>query len=409
MPRMSFRTFAALLSAVVVFASLSIHALDEKDKKGEILDNEKLIEMIHEDVQLQDILDQIQNSKCDFRHDTKALIDIQKACKEAKWKPEEISKLHKKVGEMAIQGQRDLKKLVFLFLGACQNLSAIDERMTDAQYQQQKKALIIVGSAAVPIILENLVAQAGSKDGVAKCVGLLDVLDGIGEKSQKTLTAVMLMLDDPNKPVRAQAALTLKSLAVPETAEALLKKLDHNEALKDGVAFALGYLKCQKAIEPLVQMLKMSNDVDERVAAAYALGYMRARTPAAQEALLLGILDEKDEKIRLTCAVACTRIGLTDAPAHIMKSYNRFRQGRRDMIQTLDTIHDVKAADFLADHLEDDDNEIRRYALETLERLTHEKYERKEDWKAFIELLPLRPGWSAQTGVTNKLPDADLK
>ena len=376
-------------------------AIRAEDKKGEILDNDKLILLIKEDGLLPDILDQITNSKCEFRHDTKAFIEIQKACKEAKWKPEDVSKLHKKVGELALQSQRDLKQLVFIFMGACENLPTVMDRDSDTQYDQQRKKMIIAGSAIVPYILDNLLIQESDR----KRVGLLHALEGIGDKSAPILKQCILLLDDKSKPVRAQAASAVKALAGPETGDELIAQLDRREGVKDGVAMALGFMKYQKAADALVQLLKSSGDSDERVSAAFALGEMRSRTPAAQEALLMGILDDKDERLRSVCATACKRMGLLDTPSFVMKAYNRFRPGRKDLMQALDTIKNIDAARFLAEKLEDDDNEIRRVAMETLERLTKEKYEKRDEWNAFIELLALRPGWNGQRETTKKLPD----
>lgn len=372
-----------------------------EDKRGEHLDNEKLLTLIKNDFILEDIMDKIARSKCDFRHDIADMVTIQTACKEAKWKPDDISKLHKKVGELALQGQRDMKQLVFIFMGAAENLPTVVDREADNQYEQQRKKLVLAGSGVVPHILDNLLVQ----DSDRKRVALLHVLEGIGDKSDAVLKQCIMLLDDRSKPVRAQAASAVRALAGPKTGDQLIAQLERREGVKDGVAMALGFMKFTKAIDALVALLKNSGDTDERVSAAFALGEMRASTPAAQEALLLGILDDRDEKLRLICAQACKRMNLADTTNHIMKAYNRYRPGRKDILGTLDLVKDVNAARFLADKLEDDDNEIRRVAMDTLERLTKEKYEKREDWVQFIELLAFRPDWNGKE-MTKKLPDA---
>src|SRR5436190_17211146 len=91
--------FALLLTGFVCAPCFAGAAPGEKE--GEIIDNAKLIKLIEADLPADVILEKLANAKCDFIHDTDSMINLQNACKKAKWKSEEVTKLHKEVAKLA--------------------------------------------------------------------------------------------------------------------------------------------------------------------------------------------------------------------------------------------------------------------------------------------------------------------
>ena len=384
---------------VVTLCLFACGCMSYSAKAGEILDNDKLIEMVKEGVSPKVIMATIQADPkdCRFLSGFKDKILINKACKDAKWEPADTDTLQLKVNELAAQGLKDLKNLVNLFLAAGENS---DDEQNPQQYEELMHKLIRAGSSIVPYLRDNLSQESERK---RRCV--LEALGRIGDKSPDLIKEIVMLLDDPSKPVRAQAAKTVAVLSTPETGRALIIMLNRRDKKNDGVALALGYMRFEPAIEPLVTVLKTSREPDDRVCAAFALGEMRAKTFGAPDALLLGVLDDKDENLRDVSARACALIGERRTPSYIIKSFERFRQGRKRLLETLGSFKSVTAARFLASQLEEnDDNEVRKIASKTLEVMTSEHYETKEQWISFIDLLTLRPDWQ-EPKENGALPD----
>lgn len=393
------RLFAFVATLTLIVACLFTRTAGA----GEILDNEKLLEMIKEGVSLKVILAKIQSDPkdCHFVSGFKDTIAIQKACNSASWTPADTDTIQTKVNDLAAQGLKDLKNLVNLFLTSADN---DDENQNPQQYVELLHRLVRAGTTVVPFLRDNL-----SQESERKRVGVLIALASIGDKTADMLKECVMLLDDPSKPVRAQAAKTVAVLKGADTGELLITMLNRRDKKNDGVALALGYMRYEPAIEPLVQVLKTSREADDKVCAAFSLGEMRAKTFGAPDALLLGILDDKDENLREVCARACALIGERRAPLYITKAFDRFRPGRKKIIDVLAYFKSTHGARFLAEQLENDDNEIRKIAMKTLEvLLTGEHYETKEQWLSYIELLSLRPEWQ-EPKESGKLPDLQEK
>ena len=370
---------------------------------GESIDNEKLLEMIKGGLSPKIIMASIAADvkDCHFSYSVKDKIVLNKACKEVsdpKWEDNDINTLQLKVLELSSQGIKDLKNLVNLFLASVEN---DDPEANPQQYEELMHKLIRAGPPIVPYLRDNLTQESERKR-----KGVLEALARIGDKTDDLQKETIMMLDDQSKPVRAQAAKTVAILSTAKTGPDLISMLNRRDKKNDGVALALGYMRYEAAIEALVTILKTSRESDDRVCAAYALGEMRAKTFGAPDALLLGILDDKDETLRDVCARSAALLGDKRTPLYITKAFDRFRVGRKTIIVHLGFFKSIHAVKFLANQLEDnEDNEIRKVAMKTLELMTGEKYETKADWLGFIELLALRPEW-AEPKETNKLPDA---
>jgi HEAT repeat protein len=365
---------------------------------NEILDNSKLLEAIKGGLSPKVVMASIEDAKdCQFTATVKDKIAFQSACKEARWTEPDIDALQLKVNKLAQQTVKDMKQLVGLFLTAAENVGESEE---DKQYEELLHRLALAGPSIVPPLIDNL-----SQESDRKRKGIIEALVRIGEKTPLVIKACRDRLDDTSPPVRAQAAKAVAALSGPETGAELLELFKRRDSKNDAVALALGYMHYEKAIEPLVSLLKNSRDSDERVCAAFALGDLRAKTFGAPDALLEAVLDEKDEKLRYTAAKAAALIGDRRTPLYVMKAFDRFRQGRPEILGVLVYFKSIPAARFVADLLESNDNDqIRKAAAKTLELMTNEHYESREQWIGFIDLLQVRPEWQEPKDTT-KLPE----
>ncbi len=400
-------------SGVVILALVAGAAFSRSSAAGELIDNEKLLEMIgggtNPDGALSPkvIMATIAASPkdCHFSSTVKDKITIQAACRAAKtdpkWTKEEIDALQVEVGRLATQTTTDFKNLVNLFLTSAEN----DDKVNNPQlYEELMHKLIRAGSAVVPYLRDNLTQESERKK-----AAVLEALGRIGDKTPELVKEIEMLLDDPSKPVRAQAAKTVQILSNATTGERLITMLSRRDNKNDGVALALGYMRYEPAIGPLVQVLKSSRESDDRICAAFALGEMRAKTLGAPEQLLFGVLDDRDEKLRAVCANALGLIGDKRTPSYITKAFDRFHTGRLAVIDALRFFRTIYVVKFLAENLDiaeagPDENEIRKLSLKMLETMTGEKYETKEQWLAFIELLSLRPEWQ-EPKEAEKLPE----
>src|SRR5437773_2514691 len=110
------------ISAMVLAAAFSSRGL-----AGEIIDNEKLMEMINGGLSPKFIMSKIASSPkdCHFVSNVKDNVAIQKACKaiesDVKWSKEEVDALQSEVNRLALAGLNEMKNLVNLFLTAAEN------------------------------------------------------------------------------------------------------------------------------------------------------------------------------------------------------------------------------------------------------------------------------------------------
>jgi len=389
-----------LFAFVATVSLVSACCLTSSASALEALDNDKLIEMIKGDQTLVVILATIKEDPkaCKFLSGTKEKIALSKACKEAGWTKDDTEKLQLKVLELAAQGLKDLKNLVNLFLAAVENE---DKTQNPQQYEEMMHKLIRSGSNIVPYLRDNITQESERKRG-----GILEALARIGDKSPDLVKEIVMMLDDTSKPVRAEAAKTVAALSGAETGPMLLNMLNRRDKSNDAVALALGYMGYAPAVEPLVKVLTLSRESDDRLCAAFALGEIRAKSTTARDALLEGILDSKDEKLREVCAKSCALIGEKRAVSHITRSYDRFSGKPKTILTVLASFKSIPAAKYLVNQLsEAEDGEVRTIAKKALEVMTGERFESKEEWLSHIDLLSLRPEWQEQKDPT-QLPDA---
>ncbi|MBI3830627.1 MAG: HEAT repeat domain-containing protein [Planctomycetes bacterium] len=354
--------------------------LTRNAQAGEFLDNAKLKEVLKAGISLSVIEDMIKASTTQFVYSSSEVVEISKAAKEGNMPQADIDKLLKIVIAEANKGQTRLREMVVRFLNMCVN-------GTEQEYGAMMRALLREGKAIVPYLLEKI-----EEENEIKRKGILDAILQIGDKTDTVTRSVKLMLDDRHMAVRAQAAKTVASLAGPATCQDLIDSLDtkKHENL-DGIALALGYLNDPKAVNPLTTLLKESNDENACVAAAFALGQLRAKDERALGALLDGILSDRWDQLRYTSAQALSLIGEPRTVSYVLRAYQRYREGRARLIGTLAKFKYFEAIEFLVDCTNEDNPEVRKTAMDTLQVVTGEKYDNYDDWLSWWNINKVRP------------------
>lgn len=351
-------------------------------RAAEILDNAKLKEVLKAGISLSVIEDMIKASTSDFRYDSKEIVEVSKAAKDGGMPQVDIDKLLKIVIAESNKSQTRLRDLVSRFLNMCVNGN-------EQEYGAMMRMLLREGNAVVPYLLEKI-----EQENEKMRVGLLDALAQIGDKSERVVLSVKLMVNDRDKAVRAQAAKAVAALGGPKTCAELIedlnpKKHDH----LDGYALALGYLGDKNGVVPLVSLLKETTDEDTAVCAAFALGQLRANDERTVGALLDGILSDRWEMLRTTCAKSLAYVGEGRAVSYVIRAFQRYRDGRAPLIATLAKFKYYEAIEFLVNCTNDDNNNVRKVAMETLQVITTERYDNYDDWYSWWNINKARPDW----------------
>jgi len=361
---------------------LSVVLSGKATQAGEILDNAKLKDVLKAGISLSVVEDMIKTSTTQFKYESSEIVDISKAAKEGNMPQADIDRLLKIVIAEANKGQTRLKEMVVRFLNMCVNGN-------EQEYGAMMRQLLREGKAIVPYLMAHI-----EEENEKKRVGILDALAQIGDKADSVVNSVRLMLDDRNMAVRAQAAKTVAALATPATCETLLEQLNpkKHENL-DGYALALGYLADPKAIAPLTNLLKDSQEENAAVAAAFALGQLRAREERAVGGLLDGLLSDRWEQLRFTCAHSLALIGEPRTVSYVMRAFQRYRDGRPRLITALKKFKYYEGVEFLVELTNDDTPDVRKAAMEVLQVVTGETYSSYDEWDSWWNINKVRPDW----------------
>ncbi len=380
----------AVCAVIVVacFASLAPRA-----RGGELLDNEKLNRALEQGIAPEVIAQKMKTSQCHFDASLDALVDIKKAAEKGTWKAEDIKVLQQAVIAAADGDKRRRIELVARAMNVFENADP-DE------YGRMMRILRTEGKPIVPHILDQIEQESERKRG-----GMLDALGQIGDKSDNVVKQAILMLNDRSKPVRMEAAKCVAKLAGANTCDDLVTRLANRDDKLDGVCMALGYLGDPKAADALVRTLKYAYDSDTRVCAAFALGQLRANSKDARASLLEAVLDEHDEKLRDSAANSLALIGEKQTPNYIIKAFQRYHQGREEIIKHLASFKSATSVEFLLEQLENDAPKIKRAADETLQVLTGEKQPSVDEWKSWWEVTRTRPDWIQVSSDSPKIPE----
>ena len=375
--------WAILLAMLLGVSRLGMCAAEPNKLGGEIFDNEKLLEMIDAGASLKVILVKIDSSTTRFNGDTKNLILVLQSCKKATWTQTDVDALQVRVMKECDKTKADTKAAVDRFLNVCLNWDSGD-------YDAAMRELMRLGQGTVPFLLQHW-----QEENPLKRKGVLDALGKLGDKSDEVTKSVVLMLNDREPGVRAQAAQTTANLAGANTLEDVIEKLRLRQYdNSDGLVMTLGYMKNPKAIPVLLDSLTHSENRDERLSAAWALGNMRVKDEASQQALLNAILDPKDERLRVAAAKAAGECGDSRAVSYISKAFARYKEGRADLIDQLKYHKKLAAVDICIETLDAEDNqELRKAAADTLKKITGENYDTSEEWKQWREINRDRPDW----------------
>lgn len=349
---------------------------------GELLDNEKLTSLLKNKISLVVIKAKIADSTCQFNSDASEIVKIQQAAAEGGMVQKDIDELLQIAINESKRISTKMRELVSRFLNVCVNAKP-DE------YDPMLRTLQREGKAIVPYLLEKI-----EEEDEKKRAGLLDALGKLGDRGEKVVQSVRLMLEDRNPAVRAQAARSLADLNVPEIAKELIESLKQRKEFIDGIALALGYLKDPAATEALTRILDESANADGRVAAAFALGQLRTKDEKALLALLRkGVLDDRNALLRANAAKALAEIGDPRTVDYVKRAYQRFRDGRDDLVRSLGSFRTYDAVDFLIPLTNEDDPKVRLSSIETLKKLTGENFSSYDEWLAWWEINKSRPDW----------------
>ncbi len=129
-------------------------------------------------------------------------------------------------------------------------------------------------------------------------------------------TMVQSILDD-NDPMRNRMFIKLRYIGAPST-PSLLENLDHEEsAVREYLAFTLGFFDEPGVIQPLIELFKGDEVVTVRTAAAEALGRLEC---ADAVDLLVTALGESDPRVRQSAAYALGLIGDRRAEGPLKKA-----------------------------------------------------------------------------------------
>ncbi|MCW8129209.1 MAG: HEAT repeat domain-containing protein [Planctomycetota bacterium] len=351
-------------------------------RAAEILDNAKLRDLLKAKISLGVIEEMIKASNTDFRCDTKEVVEISKAATEGGMPQSDIDKLLKILIAESNRSQTRLRDLVSRFMNMCVNGN-------EQEYAAMMRTLLREGPAAVPYLLEKI-----EQENERMRVGLLDALGQIGDKSDRVVQSVKLMVNDREKSVRAQAAKAVALLAGPKTCAELIEDLNpkKHEHL-DGYALALGHLGDKNAVVPLVTLLKDTTDEDTAVCAAFSLGLLRANDERTVGALLDSILSDRWEMLRYTSAKSLALVGEPRTVSYVIRAFQRYREGRAHLVSTLSKFKYFEAIEFLVNCTNDDNNNVRKSAMETLQVVTGERYDNYDDWYSWWNINKVRPDW----------------
>ena len=156
---------------------------------------------------------------------------------------------------------------------------------------------------AIPC-LEGILQDQGKKDLQASIVSVLKTIGG-----SEAAPALLQALGNPDKRVKRNAALALGELHIEKAVVPLMNLMkDGDECLRAIAASSLGVIGDKRAVETLIEAL---NDRSEtvRTIAASSLGYLcdsRAVSP------LKKALDDENKTVRQIAAVALSKLRSSD-------------------------------------------------------------------------------------------------
>lgn len=348
---------------------------------GEIMTNEKVIELVKKGLRQDIVTRAIQNaSRHRFDVSTKGLIQLQEA-----GVPPEVMQIMMDLDEK----QRKTRDRA---VRICIQLLRSDVKQ---EYDGAVRTLVRYGSYAVPLLADNL-----ANDDERIRAGCSEALGRIGDEA--ALEPLFQRLQDENKFVRARAAKAISLFDDPVAAERLAEGLkmraisDH-----DGYALALGYLGDAKYVPQLLGMLKDPGSEADRAAAAYALGLIGRATPEVLKALVEAVLDSTYRELREQGSRALGKFAerLEARERHaagraLLKALSMYPASASVVALQLRYFPARESVAALIDKMDARNSMLSRASWESLVAMTGEQLPQDpERWRSWWEIAQSQPRW----------------
>ena len=172
----------------------------------------------------------------------------------------------------------------------------------DMRIRQKSQFELVKRGAKGAVVLQKAVAQTGNQ--LARIHGIWGM--GQLERQDKSYTASLLpLLKDADLEIVAQTAKVLGDAAAPEAGPLLIPLLtSQNPRVKFFGAQALGRIKYQPAVEPLLDLIKANNDEDVYLRHAAVLALSRI----GQVEPMVALANNPNKSLRLAAVLVLRRL-----------------------------------------------------------------------------------------------------
>ena len=137
-----------------------------------------------------------------------------------------------------------------------------------------------------------------------RAIGVLALI-----KPDTVIDSLIKDLESKDSEVRLSAAITLGMLESEKAVDPLIQilKTTKESEVRESAAIALGMLRSEKAIDPLIQILKTTKKSEVRLSATIALG--RLESEKAVDPLIKALTTAKESEVRETAAITLGMLG----------------------------------------------------------------------------------------------------
>ena len=236
--------------------------------------------------------------------------------------------------------------------------------------------------------------------------------------SPKVLSALMHKLNDRTPGVRSQAARAISRLRQPDTYKTVVALLKDPIMLhRDGVCFALGYMREKRAVPLLLDLLQENTQTSEnRGAAAYALGLLSDRSERVYRALIRAVTMDQFPEVRANASWALCKLGaggdakeLKEILSALRKAFDGYPVNRVDILENIRVFRDGRAVRVMIDALRDSGMAVKRGAWVGLKELTGENHKMDYDeWQAWWTIRGHIRFPIAEPRKARKQPDIEI-
>jgi HEAT repeat protein len=378
---------------------------DPGTRGGEIMTNEKVLELWDAGVPKSIILKKIQDSENAFDMTTKAMKELQSR-PDPKLKPldQDIMDL---MYDAWRRNQDRLRNEISILIQTFR--SAKDDERAEII-----RRLVGIGKQAIPVLLKHK-----SDDNERIRTGVLDVIGQVADDAT-VMPEIFLDLTYHKPSVRAAAARAVEGvmsrLGAEERAkweEKLLAMLRSARDPRDGAAFALGYLRDAKYVKPLRALAETDarEDALSRAAAAFALGLIAERTGdrSTNDLLRRMLTEDRDADVRVSAGRALMIIKDYGAISAFLRAMDRHDANLAHYAIQVGVFKEPRSqplVERLIDLLQDNEAKVRGNAHASLKAITGETMpEDHAQWKAWLDLLPAAYFTAQNPGETPKKPE----